>query len=552
MTLEADYVFSDEERHLLRTSPAGSLSIDMDSLSRRERRALRSLRIAAYEDLASLTVDQFLSVRAVGVVSLNALRLSIPHQLKSLVGLEASAERDAPATESKPAARTERTVRDLLPPGIRGALDDLVELLPRISARDVRFGASWVPGGTLLDLLDLEPSYAGVMQARHVAELTRGIERLHQIALEPQMLFAELSDLLPDESRDAQVGRMRWGLATGEPRTLDTTGKAFNLTRERVRQITSRLKHRRFEGRTAYLPTTQMVIHLLNDLGGAGGLSDWGELAYRRGLSETSRGPRAILDLGDTGLSGLPELIVGGPASDPIVALTNVDLVDYERIGPAVGRSLRRFGIVDIDLATDEIRDLGGEMEPDEVQGYVRRLSDLTTLNGGRFHVRLNDTRSPLWQGIHRMLSVAGALSVETLSRGLRRTRPGREMYGIDIPSGQLHEILDRSALVERRDGEYRWVGPDQDLGLAGAESALVQVFRDEGPVLISGRIREAMEERGYSLPTVTGLLRGSVLIERLERATYALVGSVIAASTALRGIQRRTPDYPFGRRCSA
>ena len=37
--------------------------------------------------------------------------------------------------------------------------------------------------------------------------------------------------------REEQVIRMRYGLDDGQQRTLEEVGKAFNVTRERIRQI---------------------------------------------------------------------------------------------------------------------------------------------------------------------------------------------------------------------------------------------------------------------------------------------------------------------------
>jgi RNA polymerase primary sigma factor len=45
----------------------------------------------------------------------------------------------------------------------------------------------------------------------------------------------QLLGTLPD--RDAQVLRLRFGLAGEDPMTLQDVGKRLNLTRERVRQI---------------------------------------------------------------------------------------------------------------------------------------------------------------------------------------------------------------------------------------------------------------------------------------------------------------------------
>ena len=39
------------------------------------------------------------------------------------------------------------------------------------------------------------------------------------------------------EQRERAVVRMRYGLDDGNPRTLDDIGKAFGLSRERIRQI---------------------------------------------------------------------------------------------------------------------------------------------------------------------------------------------------------------------------------------------------------------------------------------------------------------------------
>ena len=37
--------------------------------------------------------------------------------------------------------------------------------------------------------------------------------------------------------REAQIIRLRFGIGTGYPRTLEELGRIFNVTRERVRQI---------------------------------------------------------------------------------------------------------------------------------------------------------------------------------------------------------------------------------------------------------------------------------------------------------------------------
>ena len=58
------------------------------------------------------------------------------------------------------------------------------------------------------------------------------------------------------------------------------------------------------------------------------------------------------------------------------------------------------------------------------------------------------------------------------------------------------------------------------------AERVLLDLLRQEGPLVTAGRAYEVIEEAGYSRPTASNLLKGSLFIERVARATYALVGT--------------------------
>ena len=46
--------------------------------------------------------------------------------------------------------------------------------------------------------------------------------------------------LLTLSEREAAVVKLRFGLADGQPKTLDEIGREFGLTRERIRQIESK------------------------------------------------------------------------------------------------------------------------------------------------------------------------------------------------------------------------------------------------------------------------------------------------------------------------
>ena len=54
--------------------------------------------------------------------------------------------------------------------------------------------------------------------------------------------------------REAEVLRLRFGLGEGTPQTLEEVGKAFNVTRERIRQIEAKaLRKLRHPSRSKHL-----------------------------------------------------------------------------------------------------------------------------------------------------------------------------------------------------------------------------------------------------------------------------------------------------------
>ena len=54
--------------------------------------------------------------------------------------------------------------------------------------------------------------------------------------------------------REAEVLRLRFGLRDGTPQTLEEVGKAFNVTRERIRQIEAKaLRKLRHPSRSKHL-----------------------------------------------------------------------------------------------------------------------------------------------------------------------------------------------------------------------------------------------------------------------------------------------------------
>jgi RNA polymerase sigma factor (sigma-70 family) len=71
----------------------------------------------------------------------------------------------------------------------------------------------------------------------NLATSSKTVRLNHRSKSQPE----EISRLLaPLDQREREILALRFGLDRGEPRTLEEVGEAFNLTRERIRQIEAR------------------------------------------------------------------------------------------------------------------------------------------------------------------------------------------------------------------------------------------------------------------------------------------------------------------------
>ena len=101
---------------------------------------------------------------------------------------------------------------DMAPAEIR----DTLEANPQTIPLELPVGDDSEFGDFLEDQESVGPD-----EAMHTIDLTESIDRV-------------LNDLLP---REAEILRLRFGLADGVPQTLEQVGKAMGLSRERIRQI---------------------------------------------------------------------------------------------------------------------------------------------------------------------------------------------------------------------------------------------------------------------------------------------------------------------------
>ncbi|MBA8825677.1 RNA polymerase nonessential primary-like sigma factor [Saccharopolyspora lacisalsi] len=122
---------------------------------------------------------------------------------------------------------------------------DLHQKLGREATDEEIAGEAGLPVEKVLDLMDHSRDPVSLdmpVGAEEDAPLGDFIEDAEAADAENAVISGLLQDDLRRvlgtlEEREQQVIRMRYGLEDGQPRTLDQIGKAFGLSRERVRQI---------------------------------------------------------------------------------------------------------------------------------------------------------------------------------------------------------------------------------------------------------------------------------------------------------------------------
>ncbi|WP_218834924.1 sigma-70 family RNA polymerase sigma factor [Rhodococcus sp. ACS1] len=122
---------------------------------------------------------------------------------------------------------TKETGREPTPSELATALDTTIEHIGDLEKYNQRvLSLDVLTDNAEHDGLDFEDDLAVV--AEEVADRRRFYEMLESV-------------LSPLSERDAQVIRLRYGLTGSDPHTLDEIGKVYGVTRERIRQIESKL-----------------------------------------------------------------------------------------------------------------------------------------------------------------------------------------------------------------------------------------------------------------------------------------------------------------------
>jgi hypothetical protein len=353
---------------------------------------------------------------------------------------------------------------------------------------------------------------------------------------EPTVLEEELYSVARavGTERNAEILVRLWGWNGQAGRTLDSVGKEFALTRERVRQIekraSQRLSKHRFELhflRTAVSTLRTIVPDIESALGAA---------LQERGVS---RDPFSIESIQDAA----ERLRVEWPFE--IVNLGNQRLLSLRGEGKTYSKAISLVQRITSERGCVNILSLASELQIDEqvvpaLKLVLDAVSQIEWLDDSRTWLySLTSARNRLFNLCAKILGVASRVHLSELRRAVSKSRrlamcPPQKVLGTFIERLGLGRVEESIVLANPGSGK----APTED----SAEGIMLGVLDKFGPAMDGDVFAEKCVAAGMNPITFYLYRLNSPVICALGKNVYCKVGTNVAAGTveAIVG-QRRT-----------
>lgn len=385
-------------------------------------------------------------------------------------------------------------------------------------------------------------------------------ERYAQLAELP--LETALSGLLErctalnGDRKDALLARLGW---TGNPpTTLEVAGQMLGITRERLRQIESKVREK--------LPTSPVFISSLNQalecLAKAApvSLSDAATLLQTRGISSHPFSAESVIAAArDLGV-GCPIAIAEAKG---VAMVTRVESSSHiARILILARKKSGSVGVVNsIEIAAQVTRESKTTCPPEEVESVLRASPLFRALDDRWFWaIDLPAGRNRVVNLCRKMLSVTSPIGVRRLREGIRREfafRNSASSGRLDLrapPAAVLHKFLaDHPDFEVGEQGVKARELLNYRTELGESDQVIVEVLRSS-PAMVLDRasLLSGCIERGINQNTASIDLTYSCVVEHLDTNIWTLRGAdvnpaaveALRSANALRPKERRVRDF--------
>jgi hypothetical protein len=389
-----------------------------------------------------------------------------------------------------------------------------------LGAKDAKEAATMLLSGKVAPV-----SSALVVQC--LSDLIEGMRAARRITLEDELW--DVTRELGDE-RDRRIIVKRFGWEGRPPKTLETVGQRYGITRERVRQICTRVE--RIQQPDAFLPVLDRVVATIE--AAAPAIADQIERQLvRTGLTRRPFDLETIHELAKS---------FGRKARFTIEALHGQRLVVPSTRGELLHQvcdkaraSVSHWGVANVEDLAATTNNRSSVVR--QLLAFVPGLKWLDELSGWFW---IPDVpRNSLLTPIRKILAVSPTTDIRELRAGVGR--PHRRK-GFAPPRRVLLELCRQLAWC-RVDGNtiIATESQDPDQVLSGSERLIFKVLSAHGAVLERTELEKFCLEAGINRNSLWIYITYSPIIARYAPGVYGLRGADIPAGLVERLIPKRS-----------
>jgi hypothetical protein len=299
--------------------------------------------------------------------------------------------------------------------------------------------------------------------------------------------------------------------------TLDEIGAKENICRERVRQIedNAQKKLARCSSRESLLLCSRAAVVVLERLSEDATFDLWKQRLSNIGLLKEESSLELLVVVCRT--SGNPLLTLPARVSNTLQThLAPRIHANKKRIIEKARKLCRNCGAVRTEMLKDD------SLSETDVE-QILSLGRFTKLQPGWW---MKETARHVPKRIAtQVITNCGPVSSDNIAEALRRHLLRSEWPS--PPSDVLAKVLIQTGDFALIDGLLKLVGEGMKrFPLTRPEEVFLQLVNDEGPVVPFELIYNRLLKNGFSLATVTGLLRYSPIVHKVAAGLYTRLGA--------------------------
>lgn len=369
---------------------------------------------------------------------------------------------------------------------------------------------------------------------------TIGLLRLRLAELMRMKLETELRSLaaMHLKHRDLEIVLALWGWTGELPRTLQSVGDTFGLTRERVRQIVSGFE-KVCRRRKAFLPSLERVLRLVARRVPTVADDIEAELQARHLTSSRLR-VESVIECAKRFGQPVPFVFDESGAARIITEARSTGLTRL--IAMRARRAVSKYGLANtVDLKEELTDTVHSGIELRFLSNVIRAMASCEDLGKGWFWLR-DLPRNHLLTIVRKVLAVAPRIHVSEMRAAIANDPRG---MGFAPPKQVVLSFCQTAAGCDVED-EVVIARQRQDPSqvLSDTEQIILNVFRAHGPLLSRIALEEHCFQRGVKRSTLSLYAGRLAIIARYAPRVYGLRGAAFSPDDLDRASLRRQARY--------